>query len=479
MYIIHANPNTMDAQKETIAKYLANQCSDSESDHLIQMIPEHLIAIICEGCEKMNKLNHLKKKVKDTMRCPITMKRMKNPCSITVCNHTFESIALQKSLFFGGSKGNQCPLCRRKFSPEQLVPNKLLHDIASSSGDLMHHRTTCEIKKPEVDVKKCRKYREYHIIDLDGNKYTGTIKACKPHGHGQMIYKNGDTYTGTWKNGSREGYGTIRFTDAKSSDTGLWENDRIVRQCDNESRELKHYDENKLEALTTSLTTTSLTTTSLTTTSLTTTSLTERFYSTIKCPLDKNLDIKGFMKNPWTISVCSHTFEKKSITTNQCKVCDAVFNSDQIIPNNIVRELISNLLDLKSYIDDPENGHMITITNNQTHFYIYEGEIKNKKRNGYGTMIQYDGTIYTGYWKDDFISGYGKIKYTDGSKYRGQWEDHKRSGYGIYTFIEGEKYCGFWKNNERSGYGICTFADGSRYEGEWKNNSKSIQHIHR
>ena len=76
----------------------------------------------------------------------------------------------------------------------------------------------------------------------------------------------------------------------------------------------------------------------------------------------------------------------------------------------------------------------------------YEGEIKNIKPNGQGT-----------------------ITYPDGRKYVGEWKDGKWNGEGIFTFKDGFGYDGEWKNGEENGIGNLTYPNGDRYEGEFKN----------
>ncbi len=526
---------------EIITKYLTNQYTNedaAEIRNLVQKIPDRMVKIISEQCEKINKLNLIKEKIEETMRCPITMERMYNPWSITVCNHTFEGNALQRFILFGN---NKCPLCRKDFNPGQLVPNKLLNDIALSYDNMMQCIDNNGIKKPmicELEIKKPRRYMKYQILYLNGNKYTGTLKAgtkslssLQPHGHGTMWYENGDIYRGIWKNGSRNSHGTIEYKNG-GSETGLWENDRFVRKCESEPNESKENDENKVESLTVNMM--------------------GSFFNTMKCPSNKdhpgkdqsgkdpsakdqsgkdpsgkdqsgkdpenkdpvnkdpvdkypqnnnpenneplnndpetkNPEIKnpkiknpetkdpGPMKNPWTISVCSHTFEKSSITTNYCNTCNATFKSDHIIANNIIRDLITNCLDLKSYYNDSNCNHKILLIRSQTQLAIYEGEVRNGLRHGCGTIIQDNGTTYTGNWENDAPSGYGKVKYTDGytCKSKGFWKDLKLSGFGICMYSDGARYIGYWVNDVRSGYGIYRYHNGSKYEGNSVNDIKS------
>jgi len=45
--------------------------------------------------------------------------------------------------------------------------------------------------------------------------------------------------------------------------------------------------------------------------------------------------------------------------------------------------------------------------------YVYEGELKGTKFNGYGVCRYKDGHAYFGYWKDDYKHGLGRLQATD------------------------------------------------------------------
>lgn len=94
---------------------------------------------------------------------------------------------------------------------------------------------------------------------------------------------------------------------------------------------------------------------------------------------------------------------------------------------------------------------------------VYEGELKDGKRNGWGKYTWANGDYYEGEWKDGKKNGNGAVycyakkhygeeylKYS----YDGEWKDDKMHGHGIYS--EGDK-------------GYTYFA--KVFEGEWINNS--------
>src|SRR5881394_1236894 len=63
---------------------------------------------IMELNNERKKINDSLDEFKKTIICPITLKTMKDPWSIAVCNHTFDKEALSKSDNF---ENDECPLC--------------------------------------------------------------------------------------------------------------------------------------------------------------------------------------------------------------------------------------------------------------------------------------------------------------------------------------------------------------------------------
>jgi hypothetical protein len=102
----------------------------------------------------------------------------------------------------------------------------------------------------------------------------------------------------------------------------------------------------------------------------------------------------------------------------------------------------------------------------------YQGECKRGKRDGYGVMRWIYGenneTVYKGYWEDDKRNGYGEIEYWWGSVYKGDWIDNSREGSGTYYYSTGTIYKGQWKNDEPNGYGVIKYYWGTTYKGYWK-----------
>jgi hypothetical protein len=79
---------------------------------------------------------------------------------------------------------------------------------------------------------------------------------------------------------------------------------------------------------------------------------------------------------------------------------------------------------------------------------------------------------YDGEWKNGKRDGQGTLTYTDGSKYTGEWKNNRMHGQGIKIYAADqhiEEYAGDWKNGNKDGKGTAIYAGGSQYEGEWQN----------
>ena len=75
---------------------------------------------------------------------------------------------------------------------------------------------------------------------------------------------------------------------------------------------------------------------------------------------------------------------------------------------------------------------------------------------------------YQGQVKDGKPNGLGSLTYPDGSKYVGEYKDGEKHGQGTYTWSDGRKYVGEYKDGIPNGQGTYTSSNGEKYEGEWK-----------
>ena len=107
--------------------------------------------------------------------------------------------------------------------------------------------------------------------------------------------------------------------------------------------------------------------------------------------------------------------------------------------------------------------------NNDEHNIVYEGEIKDFKREGYGieNCSEYE---YKGNFHDDMRNGQGTLTYLKiGRKYKGEFKNNEITGYGYFIYENKETYKGDFVNEKKEGKGIYNWPDGREYDGEYKN----------
>ena len=180
-----------------------------------------------------------------------------------------------------------------------------------------------------------------------------------------------------------------------------------------------------------------------------------------------------------------------------------------LIPNTNLMEFLFNFTKLKSfdywlkehddtlfYLNENIISDKILIVFNEDGS-IYEGEYKNGKPNGHGSITSDDNkTIYDGEWKDGQKDGIGKLIITDkynysgpfekdffsgtggvlcdheGNIYDGDFEKGKFNGYGHYKMSNGDTYIGEFKDGLFNGKGQYNDKDGNLFDGEFKNGKK-------
>ena len=102
---------------------------------------------------------------------------------------------------------------------------------------------------------------------------------------------------------------------------------------------------------------------------------------------------------------------------------------------------------------------------------IYEGDIKNMKKEGKGIEKNKFYT-YLGSFNDDLKHGKGKIMYEEGDSYEGDFLNDKLTGYGKYKWENNNTYEGEFLDGNMHGKGLYKWADGNEYEGQYINNIK-------
>jgi hypothetical protein len=101
----------------------------------------------------------------------------------------------------------------------------------------------------------------------------------------------------------------------------------------------------------------------------------------------------------------------------------------------------------------------------------YNGDIKDGKPHGQGTLNYVDGEKYVGQWKNGLRDGKGTLIYVDGSKYVGEFKNNKIHGLGSFTSSSGSNYTGEYKEGKMDGQGTYTYPNGKKIIGTWVNDN--------
>lgn len=199
--------------------------------------------------------------------------------------------------------------------------------------------------------------------------YTGEFKNTKRHGNGILICKNGDEYTGKFKDNKMDGLGKMIYANGDIYE-GEWSDGKpngygkmFYKKGGNEGNPGDIYDGEWLNG---------------------------------------NRHGQGqmvFSKPTWDID--GQIANQKSPISFEWWVAALRKQRDDIMPTFV----------------KPLQGERTA---------SYEGEFKDNKINGYGTMI---------FWNAS-------------SKYQGNFKDNKMDGDGIMIYANGHTYKGEWKNNE-------------------------------
>ena len=122
--------------------------------------------------------------------------------------------------------------------------------------------------------------------------------------------------------------------------------------------------------------------------------------------------------------------------------------------------------------DEKNNDSLNNKDNNIENDLIYEGDIKNFMKEGYGTETcpEYK---YEGNFHNDMKNGQGSIIYLkQGRKYKGEFKNNEITGKGVLTYENNQTYQGQLLNGKKEGKGVYTWPDGSVFIGEYKNDIK-------
>lgn len=95
------------------------------------------------------------------------------------------------------------------------------------------------------------------------------------------------------------------------------------------------------------------------------------------------------------------------------------------------------------------------------------GELKGKKKNGYGICLWPDGAIYEGFWLNDVPFELGIIAFSNGDVYQGEIDEGRPMRLGVLTSTEGFSFSGQFVNGEPHGLGEESWSSGVVLRGSW------------
>ena len=112
--------------------------------------------------------------------------------------------------------------------------------------------------------------------------------------------------------------------------------------------------------------------------------------------------------------------------------------------------------------------------------YIYIGQFRQgtKDADGIGIQVWRDGTIYEGYVKNGKRNGTGRYIWPTGDYYIGEWKNGQREGHGDLHIYKGPSFSGFFVNNEMHGQGILKQSSRVFTKGEWRHSVYQKKNSH-
>ena len=140
------------------------------------------------------------------------------------------------------------------------------------------------------------------------------------------------------------------------------------------------------------------------------------------------------------------------------------FSGWNILVNN------NGLIYIGFFINNALNGKGIKY--NPENDYMYKGDFKNLKKEGYGEEL-FDGNTYKGEFKNDKKNGQGELVLKNGDIYKGKFENDQFNGNGNYVWKNIKKeYIGNFMDGVMHGIGFLKWGDNQYYKGMFINEKK-------
>jgi hypothetical protein len=189
----------------------------------------------------------------------------------------------------------------------------------------------------------------------------------------------------------------------------------------------------------------------------------------------------GRLINLFGINCYEGYFKDNQLLDGKGKIIKIEDNGDKIIYEGDIKnmkkegkgiEKNKNYTYLGSFKDDLRHGKGKIIFNEGEEYY--EGEFTNGKMTGYGFYKWSNNNTYKGQFLDGNLHGKGIFKWNDGNEYEGDYVNNIKEGQGEYRCKNGKKYKGPYKNGKQHGIGILTTPNGESFEVEY-NDGKVVK----
>ncbi|MCB9285233.1 MAG: PDZ domain-containing protein [Lewinellaceae bacterium] len=102
---------------------------------------------------------------------------------------------------------------------------------------------------------------------------------------------------------------------------------------------------------------------------------------------------------------------------------------------------------------------------------IYSGQFQNGLRHGKGVEAS-GSSRYEGEFRDNIRDGHGKLE-IGGNTLEGEWVAGRPKGQFTISYANGNQYRGDFHNGTPHGFGVMTYANGHRFEGQWADGAKT------
>jgi len=129
---------------------------------------------------------------------------------------------------------------------------------------------------------------------------------------------------------------------------------------------------------------------------------------------------------------------------------------------------------LSTWSTDQKTGCRVwNLAPQQAETVTWSGACKNGVGQGEGVLQWYEsgkpGDRYEGELRDGKQTGHGTITSVDGRSYDGSFRDGNMNGHGVFTYPNGDRYDGEWRNGRPNGIGRFVNAINGTLEGNWVN----------